>query len=319
MRWIHLMIASSMVAGPAVASDGLLEISQTCAVETGCFPGDSAGFPVTIDETGSYRLTSNLVVPDANTDAIRVFDDNVSIDLNDFAILGPVTCSGTPASCTPTSGTGTGVEAFFPISGTKVHGGSIVGMGASGVVLGPDSDVHDLRVRWNRIDGIAVNNGSAVSRILAVANGNNGIDAGVTVVVSECTASRNGADGIETGANAVVSGSSALGNGASGISVGIGSVVRDSSVRNNSGDGIAALAASTIKNNSSTSNQGDGIWMDLSGTVFENVALGNADFGMRLGFSVAYSQNMVRENTNGTITGGVATGTNLCNGNTTCP
>jgi hypothetical protein len=42
------------------ASDGQLEINQACAVNTGCFPGDDPGFPVTITQPGSYRLTGNL-------------------------------------------------------------------------------------------------------------------------------------------------------------------------------------------------------------------------------------------------------------------
>ena len=47
-------------AGPALAVDGVVEINQTCAVNTGCFAGDTPGFPVTITVAGSYRLTSNL-------------------------------------------------------------------------------------------------------------------------------------------------------------------------------------------------------------------------------------------------------------------
>jgi hypothetical protein len=51
-----------LFAAPALASDGVLEINQTCAVETGCLAGDSPGFPVTISTAGSYRLTGSLNV-----------------------------------------------------------------------------------------------------------------------------------------------------------------------------------------------------------------------------------------------------------------
>ena len=57
----------------------------------------------------SYRLTSPLTVPNENTDGIVVSTSDVGIDLNNFAILGPVTCSGIPLVCTPASGTGSGV------------------------------------------------------------------------------------------------------------------------------------------------------------------------------------------------------------------
>jgi hypothetical protein len=60
------------LASPALAVDGVLEINQACAVNTGCFSGDAAGLPVTITAAGSYRLTGNLTVPDENTDGIAV-------------------------------------------------------------------------------------------------------------------------------------------------------------------------------------------------------------------------------------------------------
>ena len=41
------------IAGPAAASDGVLEISRTCAIQTGCFPGDAPGLPVTITMPGA--------------------------------------------------------------------------------------------------------------------------------------------------------------------------------------------------------------------------------------------------------------------------
>ncbi len=43
------------LAGPALAVDGVLEINHTCATQTGCFSGDTAGYPVTIDGTAGAR------------------------------------------------------------------------------------------------------------------------------------------------------------------------------------------------------------------------------------------------------------------------
>jgi hypothetical protein len=42
-----------LLAAPIVASDGVLEINQTCAVNTGCFEEDEAGFPVLMKTSGS--------------------------------------------------------------------------------------------------------------------------------------------------------------------------------------------------------------------------------------------------------------------------
>ena len=73
------------LTGAAFASDGVLEINQTCAVNTGCFSGDAPGFPVTPSDSGSYRLTSDLVLPDANTSGVSLVGSlelDVTLDLS---------------------------------------------------------------------------------------------------------------------------------------------------------------------------------------------------------------------------------------------
>jgi hypothetical protein len=76
-------LSLGLAAPPAAhATDGVAEINHTCAVQTGCFPGDSAGYPITIDgQAGrSYLLTSDLIVPNENTHGIDVAAPNISID-----------------------------------------------------------------------------------------------------------------------------------------------------------------------------------------------------------------------------------------------
>ena len=98
------------LAQVAQAVDGVREISQSC-VAAGCsdVPGDTAGWPVTISEAGSYRLTSNLVVPNQNTDAIQITTGGIALDLNRFAILGTNSCTPCPVSSYRSSGTGRGI------------------------------------------------------------------------------------------------------------------------------------------------------------------------------------------------------------------
>jgi hypothetical protein len=59
MRRLMLILLLLLFATPALAVDGVLEINQTCAVQTGCFAGDTAGFPVTI---GASRARSGIVL-----------------------------------------------------------------------------------------------------------------------------------------------------------------------------------------------------------------------------------------------------------------
>ena len=67
------------------AADGVTEINQASVEAAG-------GFPYVISEPGSYTLSGNLTVPDENTNAIEVEAPDVTVDLNGFAIIGPVKC-----------------------------------------------------------------------------------------------------------------------------------------------------------------------------------------------------------------------------------
>ena len=98
-------------------------------------PSDTPGFPVTLDTAGSYVLTSNLVVPDANTTAIitagiSLSANFLSIDLNRFQIVGPAVCGGPDTTCN-ISGSGNGVDIGLGSYTLAIRNGHIVGMGFS--------------------------------------------------------------------------------------------------------------------------------------------------------------------------------------------
>jgi parallel beta-helix repeat protein len=284
---------------PALASDGVLEINRACAVQTGCFAGDTAGFPVTISARGSYRLTSNLALPDENTDGIQISNDNVSIDLAGFEIRGPVVCSGAPLTCVPATGTGSGVASNSSFSGLSVRNGSIRGMGLYGVSLGFQSEVANLRVRENRINGIYVGNGSTVS-------GN--------------TAHSNGGAGIFVGSGSTVSGNTAYLNGNDGIFAGNGSTVSGNTAYRNEDDGIAVAEGSTVSSNAAYLNGDTGIFTAPGCTVIGNTMRQNTGFGLNAQSQSGYRENVLSNNTGGTVTGlGINAGNNVCDGSLTCP
>jgi parallel beta-helix repeat protein len=290
------------LASPALAVDGVLEINQACAVNTGCFSGDAAGLPVTITAAGSYRLTGNLTVPDENTDGITVSANDVGIDLNNFAIIGPVTCtSGAPLTCSHASGMGSGIErTSSSVRGTSVKNGSITGMGNYGVYLGHQAEVTNLRVRWNRLDGVFVGTSSTVSGNKARSNGDTGISAG---------------------SGSTVSGNTAYDSGDEGIQVDTGSMVSGNAARINGGDGIQGSSGSTVSGNAAYDNGADGIQVHNGSTVSGNTVRGNTGYGLNFtGSDAAYSENVISNNTAGTINGSaVQLGQNACDGNTTCP
>lgn len=117
------------LAGPNTPASDVVTIDQSKAAAGGITSGDTAGFPITISAPGSYRLTSNLVVP-AGVDAIQVSVDNVTIDLNGFSIKGPGTCGGQTGSMTCTALVTHGVApAVSNIQRTTVQNGTVGGFG----------------------------------------------------------------------------------------------------------------------------------------------------------------------------------------------
>jgi hypothetical protein len=82
-----------LVTPPTYAVDGVVLIDQA-AVLAGIDAADGPGFPVTITEPGSYRLSSNLVLPAGSFAAgVSIETSDVSLDLNGFSIIGASTPS----------------------------------------------------------------------------------------------------------------------------------------------------------------------------------------------------------------------------------
>jgi len=137
-RSVSTALAAAIIAAsavPAQAGEGVIQINQAKALAGGVTAGDGAGFPVTISAPGSYRLTGDLTVPNANTNAVSITADSVTLDLNGFSIAGPTTCtySYPNVTCGGTEGTGTGVVAAT--SRVTVRNGRVRGMGSDAIEL----------------------------------------------------------------------------------------------------------------------------------------------------------------------------------------
>jgi hypothetical protein len=79
---VHSLACGLLLTGlaiPARATDGVIEINQAKINANG-------GFPYNINQSGSYRLTSNIIVSPGVSIGIQVNVDNVKIDLNGFSI-----------------------------------------------------------------------------------------------------------------------------------------------------------------------------------------------------------------------------------------
>ncbi len=259
----RLLATLLLAPASALAVDGVREINEACAL-TGCFPGDAPGFPVQIEEPGSYVLTGNLDVGgSASASGIEVdaaTDGAVTIDLNGFSIAGPVSCTGTPVtSCSP-SGPGIGIEAPFSQSTyVTVRNGTIRGMGSTAVSCGSDCTVLDIVAEENGTIGLVNANGTAVfRRIVTRRNGGDGMFVKGTVedVISE-------------------------GNGGRGIFANPFSRIRGVEVLDNGGNGVRCFSCSLL----------------------DSAIEGNGGVGVELGGRSVYGRNLIDGNSGGEISG----------------
>jgi hypothetical protein len=269
---------------PAFAVDGVTLIDQNKALMGNVTLGDAPGFPVTISQPGSYRLSGNLTVPDANTSAIQINTGNVTIDLNGFALIGPVVCS---------SGQSGGVAPGL----TGSWGASCSAVGSGRGITNAGSDAPRIAVRNGAVSGM----------------GSHGINlSNIGHAIEGVRVSSNGGDGINV-ESAVVSHNNVVQNGQRGIAVLGAASVSYNVVLNNGTDGIHA-GGGAVSHNSVKSNGHYGI-LGQGSVVSHNLVHSNASYGLLLGSS-GYLGNAVGNNNLGgaQVSGGVSMGGNVCGG-----
>ena len=218
-------------------ADGVIEINQAC-VPVGCFAGDDPGFPVEINDSGSYRLTSNLVVSD-DSDGIFVENGRPTIDFNGFELRGPVTCFATlttddpplldSVNCSGSGGLGIGA---FAGRGYRVRNGTVAGF-ANGMNTPTGSVVENMTVRENTNNGInALRETVRIHKTTISTNGNDGIAGGAVetrLLVTESIIRANNDTGINL-ANGIVRNSLFTLNGSDAVRsrvAGAGGLVAD--------------------------------------------------------------------------------------------
>lgn len=191
-RWAWVAVVLLVVVFPAYATDGVLHINQACAVNTGCFAGDSPGFPVTIENAGGYRLTGDLAAS-GGANGIEINAEDVSLDLNGFRITGGGTGTGVHVMADNAEirggtissfadGIGAGSEAGTGIEGTSVIGVRLVGNNATGAAFaGSATMISGCMIRNNEGNGLRFfgigGMSAAVDHTQVMANGRFGIEA----------------------------------------------------------------------------------------------------------------------------------------------
>lgn len=228
-----LLVAALALAGPASAD--VILITQAKAQAGNVTPGDTAGFPITISQSGSYRLDSNLTVPNG-ANGIQVQVANVTIDLNGFTI----------------EGNGVGV--------IGIYGGSA----ANSVTI------ENGTIQRFRQDGLyATSPGGdywTASAMSFLKNGRYGVHLGRRFSVRDSTLANNGLDGIAGGFSGNVRGNVIIENGRYGIAA-VRSLILDNTITENASFGISGGGSTTFGHNILYANNGTGTGEQFSGSV----------------------------------------------------
>lgn len=232
---------------PALATDGVIEINHAKIMAHG-------GYPYVITQPGSYRLTSNLTVPNENTSGIKVNVSHVTIDLGGFAIQGPVVCTGQAdtLACAPIGG-GEGIVGAIGTRDVSVFKGSVTGMGNSGIDLNDDSRIEDVTATGNGDTGIYAHTG-IVRNDVATYNYADGVMMSEGII-DHVTSQYNYIDGLYANSGTVMDSFSGE-NGGHGLHIGDRVVFRGSAFIDNGGG--------TLLNNGTTLLNGGG---NLCGAV----------------------------------------------------
>lgn len=299
-RAVKISLLGLLFAAQAVAVDGVIEINQASAVAGGITSGDAAGFPVTLDAPGSYRLTSNLTPAGSDTNVIEIDSVGVNLDLNGFVILGGTTCSASlirpnVTGCTLAGAAVHGI-AGNSIGSVEIRNGSIFGMKGALIELSgtPNVQIRDV------IGGASGDPTGCIRLGVAaeVINTRVGFCNGGGLILADSAMVRDSRSGVTNDI---------------GIKVGLVSIVRNNNVSLHNKAGISCLINCVIDGNTVSSNGTEGISAGTS-SLTGNVSVSNGTFGMSLS-SGGYGENVFNGNVSGHVSGsGVSRGDNSCSG-----
>jgi hypothetical protein len=216
----RLMAAALLTVSNAAFAQAVID--QNRALAGNVTPGDTAGYPITISQPGSYKLTSNLYAP-ADAAGIVITVPGVTLDLNGFSLIGAGTCSRISETrqvlCTASNLSKSGIDTG---PGATVRNGAVQGFSGPGIFANAGSTVLErLRVQQNAASGIHSGPNATSTRIvdtISELNGHHGADV-VRAVVTGSQFQLNGMNGVQALITMVLD-TSALHNFSIGLSGG---------------------------------------------------------------------------------------------------
>ena len=253
---------------PAATMKTLDQIEARTIVNAVNTPGDANNLFI-VSQPGSYYLTTNLVGV-SGKNGILIVTNNVSLDLNSFAVQG-------------VASTLVGIYLPNAVTNIIVRNGIVSGWGAAGLFTASASIfnmvVERINASGNGTIGIRIFGAGVVRDCTSHGNGTVGIFAGGGLVTG-CTAQNNVSDGIYAQSSGIIINScTSQGNLGSGIyAIGSATVI-NCLVQNNSTHGIFLIGGGTVSGCTAQNCGGTGIYV-RPGIVSDCFTQGNTNSGI---------------------------------------
>jgi len=312
----------------ARATDGVIEINQADVLAGGVTPGDAPGYPLTINASGSYRLTGNLDVTGLSGAVLAIEivapAREVVLDLGGFSVAGVGVCApnaGTGTSCS-FSGLNNGIGSTTDAD-VVIRNGTIRGL-RTGILIttARSATIEDVRAVEHSNTGVFATSGipTVVRRVVASVIQGRGIDIGSAGHVYDSVADHDSNNGIFA---AEVSGSTASANGANGIDASfVGARVHESRAFGNGARGIS-LGSGGLASMVSAHENAVGIFAAAGSSVVSSTMRNNTSFGLSAAADTTYSGCTLTGNNGGgnavQVNSGVQLGQNFCGTDLVCP
>ena len=268
------------------ADDNWGQASRGVSGLEGCYfeisqPEEQSDFPITLSQSGSYKLTSNITVSSNDTNAIYVTASHVTIDLNGFTITGPGYDQGDEGHGIYVDGDN-GTEIY----NINIFNGNVYNFRGFGIYC-------EYVINFN------------IHNINAYNNGQSGIycSASYAGVVTQCCLTSNGHS--DTSSNAC------------GLRIYADTIAEKNSLYSNNNIGIYVkyrgniVRHNTISDTANSTSLSAAIYLSAGRSVIENnICYNNKNYGIYInqGFNTIY-----RNSITGTTSKGIYTVTNNSN------
>lgn len=252
------------------------------------YQGTHADYVIT--QSGSYYLTDIINLSTTGGNGIVIDADNVTLDMNGFAIFGDgnnnVNNGVTPGigGVSDPGGSGSGILVSGEHFNITIKDGYLNSWQDDGIEA-PDvknSIFQNLSLRYNGQNGMHVGDQNLIDNCVSFFNVKDGIFAGVGNNLINCRGGENEESGIQADSSSQFISCTAFENVGEGITAGVGSLVLGCVVSDNESIGINASTDCSILKCSAYDNNDDGIRADENSVVRHCIVSFNDGSGIQL-------------------------------------